>query len=65
MGYWHWFFLTQPAPQVEDVILASPQKFWSMLAQRKSHMGGLWSDEDVEEYQRHYFQPDAIHAVSA
>jgi len=65
-GYWHWFFLIQPSPQTENFILSSPEKFWELIAQRKTHMGGkIWSGEDIKEYQKHYFQPDAVHGVSA
>lgn len=27
-AYWHWYFLQQPAPYPEDVILANPDKFY-------------------------------------
>lgn len=64
VGYWHWFFLVQPSPQTEDFILADPKRFWAMLCSRNSHTGVKWSQDDVDEYQRHYFNPEGVHAVS-
>jgi len=40
LGYWHWAFLAQPAPLPEQMILASPDAFWTS-AQRL----GLKDDE--------------------
>jgi len=62
-GYWHWFFLIQPSPQVEEFILTDPKKYWEMLSSRGSHTGVKWSDEDVAMYQEGYFTKEGIHAV--
>jgi hypothetical protein len=62
-GYWHWFFLIQPSPQVEDFILTDPKKYWAMLSSRGSHTGVKWSEEDVGMYQEGYFTKEGIHAV--
>ncbi|KAK8864134.1 hypothetical protein IAR55_001380 [Kwoniella newhampshirensis] len=62
-GYWHWFFLIQPAPGPEKMILAGPEEFWATAAARWSHKGVDWSEEDKEEYKSNFFRPDSVHAT--
>jgi hypothetical protein len=62
-GYWHWFFLIQSSPQVEEMILSDPHKYWAMLSSRGSHTGVKWSEADEKMYQEGYFTKEGIHAV--
>lgn len=48
-NYWHWFFLIQPTPFPEDVILASPQLFASRF------FGGGYAGEGAN-----FWNPDAL-----
>ncbi|WWD18841.1 hypothetical protein CI109_103296 [Kwoniella shandongensis] len=61
-AYWHWFFLIQPTPGPENMILAGPEQFWATAAARASHQGVKWSEEDVEEYKTSSFRPETVHA---
>ena len=61
--YWHWFFLIQPSPQVEEFILTDLKRYWGMLSSRGFHIGVTWSNEDVAMYQEGYFTKEGIHAV--
>ncbi|ORY23709.1 Alpha/beta hydrolase fold protein [Naematelia encephala] len=63
MGYWHWFFLPQPSPFPEDLILSDPKRYWAMLSSRKSHENVIWTDEVVEQYQKYYFTPEGVHGA--
>ncbi|KAL1410687.1 hypothetical protein Q8F55_004706 [Vanrija albida] len=62
LAYWHWFFLPQPAPGPETVMMADPERFWDMLSGR-SHFGIQWTAEDDKEYKTPYFTPEGTHAA--
>ncbi|KAK1925947.1 alpha/beta hydrolase [Papiliotrema laurentii] len=62
-GYWHWFFLIQAAPEPENVINADPSAFWKLLTRKASHANMAWSENDLDEYQRYFFQPETVHAT--
>ena len=57
MGYWHWFFLTQPHDFPERVIGADPDVF------------SLWIDQPFfdpasrEQYRRCFSEPAIVHAT--
>ncbi|ABP34199.1 alpha/beta hydrolase [Polynucleobacter asymbioticus] len=61
-GYWHWFFLIQPAPIPEAMIAANPE-FWL-----KKHMGrhagtGIFSADRWTEYLSAVSDPQCMHAM--
>ena len=61
-GYWHWFFLIQPAPVPETLIGANPE-FWI-----KQHMGrhagtGIFTPERWSEYLAAVSNPETMHAM--
>ncbi|WVW85131.1 hypothetical protein I302_107168 [Kwoniella bestiolae CBS 10118] len=62
-GYWHWFFLIQPSPGPENMIMSGPEAFWNNMAGRPSHKGVKWSNEDLKEYKEKFFTPECIHAT--
>ena len=59
LGYWHWFFLAQPAPLPEKLIGADPDWFFGNRPGRRS----VFSPEAEEDYLRCYRNPETIHAV--
>lgn len=48
----------------ENVILADPDAYWRLHTSKASHQYSPWTEEDVKVYQRDYFKPEAVHAVS-
>jgi len=57
LGYWHWFFLAQPAPLPEQMIGANPDTYY---------FGGthhLFAPEALADYLRCVHNPDTIHAM--
>jgi haloacetate dehalogenase len=57
LGYWHWFFLAQPAPLPEGMIAAGPDAYYR-------HFDAPFFDpEAVAEYRRSVDDPDTIHAM--
>jgi haloacetate dehalogenase len=62
-AYYHWFFLTQPAPFPETLIGANPEAFL------RKHMGGRFAGlapfepDGWSEYLRCFSDPAAIHAT--
>ena len=61
-GYWHWFFLIQPAPFPERMIGAEPDAYW--LKKCGSGSAGLapFAPEALSEYLRCFRNPEAIRA---
>jgi haloacetate dehalogenase len=62
-GYWHWFFLIQPAPLPERLIEADP------VAYLRDGMGrrgaGLFAPEAWAEYERSIVKPGTAAAICA
>ena len=58
-GYFHWFFLIQPAPLPERMIMANPKK-WLKSRLDRSRQRGFGRIE--EEYLRAFKQNKRIHA---
>lgn len=62
-AYWHWFFLIQPAPFPESVILSNPEAF------AKKMIAGMHAGIDVfdgdafAEYAKMLGDKDAVHAM--
>jgi len=62
MSYYHWFFLTQPAPLPEQLIGANAEFY---LERKLGHWGrtaNAHTPEAVAEYKRCFRQPATIHA---
>jgi haloacetate dehalogenase len=61
-SYFHWFFLTQPAPFPEKLIGADPEFFIKYQMGRRH--GGLqvFAQDAMAEYMRCFSNPAAIHA---
>ena len=63
-GYYHWFFLIQPAPLPERMIGADPEFF---LRQKMVHWGRsgaeIYAPEAMAEYIHYFSDPATIHAT--
>jgi haloacetate dehalogenase len=59
LGYWHWFFLAQPAPLPEDLIGSDPDRFF----QGRPHRTNVYTPEALDDYLRCYRNPATIHAA--
>ena len=57
MGYWHWFFLAQPADLPERLIGADPDAFY--LRQGRD----VFAPEALAEYRRCFHDPATTHAM--
>ena len=57
LGYWHWFFLAQPAPTPERMIAADPDAYY------RHFDAGFFDPEAVAAYRRAADDPATIHAM--
>ncbi|WP_046214208.1 alpha/beta fold hydrolase [Paenibacillus wulumuqiensis] len=57
MGYWHWFFLSQPYDLPERLIGANPENYYF----HGNH--DLFHPEALQDYLYHIHQPETIHAM--
>jgi haloacetate dehalogenase len=57
LGYWHWFFLAQPAPLPENMIGANPDAYY--FHGRRN----LFDPEALADYLRCVHNPETIHAM--
>ena len=57
LGYWHWFFLAQPAPLPEQMIGANPDNYYFRGTR------DLFSPEALADYLRCVHNPETIHAM--
>ncbi len=57
MGYWHWFFMAQPAPLPERLIAADPDAFYLRRG------ANLFAPAALAEYRRCFRDPATIHAL--
>ena len=57
LGYWHWFFLSQPFDLPERLLLADPDAYF---LRGKRH---LFAPEALADYDRCYRLPGTIHAT--
>lgn len=62
-AYFHWFFLTQPAPLPERLIEAQAAFFLDCQLRRQSRTEGVPVAAVAAEYLRCYTAPGAIHAM--
>lgn len=68
MGYYHWFFLAQPAPLPETLIAADPAYVlrsyligWSKIDPDK--LNSVFAPECLRDYERCFRDPRTIHAT--
>ena len=61
-AYWHWFFLIQPAPFPEEMILKDPEAFWKRKCSIQTKGETPFTPEAQAEYLK-YFQGEAVHAM--
>lgn len=60
--YWHWFFLTQPHPLPEQMIMADPEAFWKLKCLNQAHGRNPFSPAALAEYLAAFKRPDTIHS---
>ncbi|KAL8765677.1 MAG: hypothetical protein Q9209_007315 [Squamulea sp. 1 TL-2023] len=62
--YWHWFFLTQPAPFPEDVITAAPRAF---AEKTLAYPGGggkyIYNETAYAAYAKQFEDRETVHAM--
>jgi len=58
LGYWHWFFLVQPAPMPERLMAIDPDNSFP-----GAFLGGLAAPEALAEYRRAWHNPEVVHAM--
>ncbi|KAF9510025.1 hypothetical protein BS47DRAFT_1373376 [Hydnum rufescens UP504] len=59
--YWHWFFLIQPAPLPEELILASPLAYLKRGGLDKP--SEVFSRPAIESYHANFSDPACVHAM--
>jgi haloacetate dehalogenase len=57
-GYFHWFFMVQPAPLPERLIAADPELFY-----KRSRNTDFFAPEALADYRAFWAEPEAIHAM--
>jgi Predicted hydrolases or acyltransferases (alpha/beta hydrolase superfamily) len=57
LGYWHWFFLAQPAPLPERMIGADPEAYYFHGVRER------FAPEALADYLRFVHDPQVIHAM--
>lgn len=62
-AYWHWFFLIQPAPLPERLILADPAAYVRDVLGRRSAGLAPFDARALAEYQRCLALPGAAHGL--
>lgn len=60
-AYWHWFFMTLPAPMPEDMMAADPDNFWIRKCGRQGGDTTVFG-EGLEEYLTAFRDPETIRA---
>ncbi len=61
MGYYHWFFLAQPAPLPEKLINADPEWFWRWHTDRVPRK--FFSPDAVDDYLTCFRNPETVRAI--
>ncbi len=61
LGYYHWFFLAQPAPLPETLINKDPDWFWHWHTDRGP--GEFFAPEAVEDYLACFRNPETVRAI--
>ena len=61
LGYYHWFFLAQPAPLPEHLIGTDPDWFWHWHTDRGAR--GFFTPEAMDDYLACFRNPETIRAI--
>jgi haloacetate dehalogenase len=61
LGYYHWFFLAQPAPLPERLIGADPEWFWRWHTARGPRE--FFAAEAVQDYLACFANPETVRAI--
>jgi haloacetate dehalogenase len=61
LGYYHWFFLAQPAPLPERLIGADPDWFWRWHTARGPR--DVFDPAALADYLECFRDPETIHAI--
>ena len=61
-AYWHWFFLIQPSPLPEKLIMGGAREFWLMKCMNLSGGFSGFHPEAMEEYISCFDDKDAVRA---
>ncbi len=61
MGYYHWFFLAQPAPLPERLIMADPDWFWRWHTARGPR--DFFAPEALRDYLECFRDPETVRAI--
>lgn len=63
-AYWHWFFLIQPAPFPETLILQNTEVFTNkFFGGGHAGSGSFVSEEALKEYVKHYSDEETVHGM--
>ena len=62
LGYYHWFFLAQPAPLPEKLIGGDPEYYLSCKMGHWSASDAIFDPAAMAEYKRCFSDPATIHA---
>lgn len=62
LGYYHWFFLAQPAPLPERLIGADPDWFWRWHTTRGPRTD-FFTSEAIEDYLTCFRNPETVRAI--
>lgn len=62
--YWHWFFLIQPSPFPENLIVANPSEFQGRFFGGLAHLAGSFiTQEAMAEYVAQLKDAEGVHAM--
>ena len=61
LGYYHWFFLAQPAPLPERLIGTDPDWFWRWHTTRRPRE--VFAPEAIEDYLDCFRDPETVRAI--
>ncbi|TBU57621.1 alpha/beta-hydrolase [Dichomitus squalens] len=64
LTFWHWFFLPQPYPFPESMVLANPSAYLNRLTSRFVALDKrVFPDDVVKTYLQQLSSPDHVHAI--
>ena len=61
LGYYHWFFLAQPAPLPETLISANPDWYWRWHTDRVPRK--FFAADAVDDYLTCFRNPETVRAI--
>ncbi|CAH2599748.1 Fluoroacetate dehalogenase [Rhodovastum atsumiense] len=63
LGYYHWFWLAQPAPFPEDLISRDPELWWRHHTSREPKQDGFFAPEALADYMAAIHDPAMIRGM--